>query len=142
MHYFLDVHRETSSEPSFRACCNAIITKDVEFLHFWKFDIFENFFTTISIPYVKNTSEKNFSCLKLEILVSMVSVRVYSRPKTQQFASNVKEIFFEVIGISQGIHNLVLIYKLVSSNRIFSSRLDRYSPNAHERSYWHRRIHL
>ena len=64
----------------------------------------------------------------------MVSLRTYLQPNTQQFASNVKIIFSEVIGVSQGFHNLVLIYNLVNLNSLISSRLVDYSLNAQKRS--------
>ena len=52
------------------------------------------------------------------------------------------KIFFEVIRVSQGFHNLVLNYKLVIFNIISLSRHVGYSPIAHERSYWQRNNHL
>ena len=52
------------------------------------------------------------------------------------------KIFFGVISVSQGFLNLVLIYKMVILNTIFSSRLVGYSLNVLERSHWQRRNHL
>ena len=111
---------------------------------FFENSTFLNFFSLVSVPHMSKTPQKKiFICFKLETLVSMVSVGTYSLPNTQQFASNVKiKFFFGVISVSQGFHNLVLIYKMVILNTIFSSRLVGYSLNVLERSHWQRRNHL
>ena len=113
------------------------------------FTFFENstflifFFTTISTLYVKNTSEKIFYLLKIGNLGIHGFCRNLLAAKHPTVCIQCEfKIFFEVIRVSQGFHNLVLNYKLVIFNIISLSRHVGYSPIAHERSYWQRKNHL
>ena len=113
------------------------------------FTFFENstfliFFSLLSVHYMSKTPlKKIIICLKLETLVSMVSVGTLLAAKHPTVCIQCEfKIFFEVISVSQGFHNLVLNYKLVIFNIISLSRHVGYSPFAHERSYWQRNNHL
>ena len=113
------------------------------------FTFFENstfliFFSLLSVHYMSKTPLKKFFYLLKFRNLGIHGFRqclLAAKHSTVCIQCENKN-FFEVLGVSQGLLNLVSIYKLVILNTLFSSKRVIYRPNAHERAYWQRWNHL